>query len=303
MTTTNQHDVAVIIIGRNARDYVKQSLESLQAAEWRNYSYELIYVDNGSTDGTAEMLREFPDVRTIFNEQNLGFCKAGNQAVAISRSRYYFFINDDTIVLNEAVARLIDLLDTTDDAGVAGSRLFYADMSEQWSGRRFPTPLNGILGRRSLLTRLFPNARPVRRYLFKDQISGEDPFVVDWVSAAAMMVRREAFHRVGGLAEDYYYFHEAVFSARAARAGWKTYLHPQSKIIHYEGKGSGARPLGIQHWHVRDFHRGAFRFYCEHHGLHRYHPTRWGVAAIMWTRATLLLAGHSIASLKRSVVR
>ena len=303
MTAIHESDVAVIIIGRNARDYVKQSLESLQTAEWKRYSYELIYVDNGSTDGTVEMLKQFPGVRTIFNEQNLGFCKAGNQAVAISRSRYYFFLNDDTIVLGDAVARLIDLLDTTEDAGVAGARLLYPDMSEQWSGRRFPTPLNGIFGRRSLLTRMFPNAGAVRRYLFKDQITGERPFVVDWVSAAAMMVRRETFHRAGGLAEGYYYFHEAVFCGRVARTGWKTYLHPQSRIIHYEGKGSGSRPLGIQHWHVRDFHRGAFRFYCEHHGLHRYHPTRWGVAAIMWTRAALLLAAHSVASLKRSAVR
>jgi N-acetylglucosaminyl-diphospho-decaprenol L-rhamnosyltransferase len=303
MTPASESDVAVIIIGRNARDYVKNSLQSLQAAEWKRYSSELIYVDNGSTDGTHEMLREFPQVRAIFNEQNLGFCKAGNQAVAIAQSRYYFFLNDDTIVLGDAIARLIDLLDTTEGAGVAGARLLYPDMSEQWSGRRFPTPLNGILGRRSLLTRLFPNSAPVRRYLFKDQIRGEHPFAVDWVSAAAMMVRRETFHKVGGLAEDYYYFHEAVFCRRVARAGWKTYLHPQSRIIHYEGKGSGSRPFGVQRWHVKDFHSGAFRFYCEHHSLGRVHPARWAIAAVMSGRAAILIAGHSLASLKRFAAR
>ena len=166
-------DVAVIIIGRNASAYVRQALQSLQAAEWAKYRHEVIYVDNASTDDTREMLREFPQVRTIFNQKNLGFCKAGNQAVAITGARHYLFLNDDTIVLGDAIVRLTRFLDETPDAGVVGARLLYPDLSEQWSGRRFPTPLNGLLGRRSLLTRVFPNANPVRSYLFKDQISGD----------------------------------------------------------------------------------------------------------------------------------
>ena len=299
---TANPDVSVIIIGRNACAYVKQALESLQAAEWAGYLYEAIYIDNGSTDNTREMLAAFPHAQTIFNENNVGFCKAGNQGVAISRGRYYFFLNDDTIVLGDAIARLVAFMDETPDAGVVGARLLYPDMSEQYSGRRFPTPLNGLLGRRSLLTKVFPNAKAVRSYLFKDQITGDVPFVADWVSAAGFMVRREAFHRVGGLAEDYYYFHEAVFCDRIFRAGgWKTYLHPQSKIIHYEGKGSGVRPYPVLRWHVKDFHSGAFRFYCEHHGLSRVHPLRWAVAALMSSRAALLTFGHRVASLKRSV--
>src|SRR4051794_28004020 len=153
-------DIAVILIGLNASDYLRQAVQSLLAAEWRNCTYELIYVDNGSRDNTREMMTEFPQVRTIFNNRNLGFCKAGNQGAAIADSRYLFFLNDDTIVLDDAVAMLKEFLDSTPGAGVAGSRLLYPDMSEQWSGRRFATPINGIFGRRSLLSRLFPNASP-----------------------------------------------------------------------------------------------------------------------------------------------
>jgi N-acetylglucosaminyl-diphospho-decaprenol L-rhamnosyltransferase len=294
-------DIALILIGRNACRYLKQALQSIYAAPWRNYSYEIIYVDNGSSDGTRAMLAEFPQVVTVFNEQNLGFCKAGNQGAAAANSRYYFFLNDDTLILDDAIERLAKFLDGTRDAGAVGARLLYPDMTEQWSGRRFPTPLNGIFGRRSVLTKLFPKNLAVRAYLFKDELQQEKPFKVDWVSAAAMMVRPEVFAQVGGFAEDYYYFHEAVICARVQQAGWSTYLHPEAKIVHYEGKGSGSRPFAVRLWHVRDFHSGAFRFYCSHHKLGLLHPMRWFAAVLMSTRAALLTMGHGLASLKKSV--
>jgi N-acetylglucosaminyl-diphospho-decaprenol L-rhamnosyltransferase len=293
------NDVAVILIGLNASHYVRQALQSLLAAEWHNCTYELIYVDNGSRDNTREMLTEFPQVRTILNDQNLGFCKAGNQGASIADSRYLFFLNDDTIVLDDAVVLLKELLDRTPGAGVAGSRLLYPDMSEQWSGRRFATPINGIFGRRSLLSRLFPNAAPVRKYVYKDEVAVGVPFVVDWVSAAAMMVRQETFDKIGGLAEDYYYFHESIFCDRIHRAGLMNFLHPQSRIIHYEGKGSGSRPLAARIWHVKDFHRGAYRFYCEQQRLTPRHPRRYVVAGFMSARALALVAGNGLAYLRQ----
>jgi GT2 family glycosyltransferase len=112
-----------------------------------------------------------------------------------------------------------------------------------------------------------------------------------------MMVRRDAFDNVGGLAEDYYYFHESVFCDRIHKQGWKNYLHPQSKIIHYEGKGSGSRPLAVRIWHVKDFHIGAYRFYCEHHGLKPLDPRRYLIAGLMSARALALAAGHGLACL------
>src|ERR1700676_4086396 len=108
---TGTKDIALILIGRNACRYLKQALRSIYAAPWQDYSYEIIYVDNGSSDGTREMLAEFPDVVTVFNERNLGFCKAGNQGAAAANSRYYFFLNDDTLILDDAVERLARFLD------------------------------------------------------------------------------------------------------------------------------------------------------------------------------------------------
>lgn len=284
------HDVAVIIVGLNARDFIRQCLESLQRADWRNFSYEIIYVDNASTDGTVEMVAErFPGVSQIRNSENLGFCKAANQGAGEADSRYYFFLNDDTIVLDSAIALLVELLDKDPAIGVAGSRLLYPDRSEQWSGRRFPTLLNAFFGRRSLLHRWFPDAAPVARYLFKRELQGREPFRVDWVSAAAMLVRREVFAAVGGFAEDYYYWHEPIICDRIRERGYEIRLHPGSKIIHFEGNGSGVRPYRVQRFHIIDFHRGAYRCYCEHYHLGRFSPLRLAAAVGLATRALLLL--------------
>jgi GT2 family glycosyltransferase len=288
-------DVAVILVGLNARDFVRACLESLGKARWRACRYEIIYVDNGSTDGTPDMIRtHFPGVHIHVNPTNLGFCPAANQGAAMADARYYYFLNDDTLVQDDAIALLVEAMDAMPDVGTMGSRLLYPDGSEQWSGRRFPSMMNAIFGRRSILTKMFPNASFVKEYLCSRQLNGHDPFEVDWVSAAGQIVRRETFHAVGRFAEDYYYWHEAVFCDRILRRGQRVLLHPRSKVTHFEGSGSGARPFKRQVFHIVDFHRGAFRCYCEHHRLGRLHPMRYAAAVMLGARAAFLLAGARI---------
>jgi len=285
-------DMSVILVGRDSRDYVRLCLDSLGKADWLGYSYEVVYVDNGSKDGSLAMIGEgFPEVRCLGNGENLGFCRAANQGAKLAKGRYLCFLNDDTVVLDDAVARLARHLDEGPRVGAVGSRLVYPDMSEQWSGRRFPSPWNGIFGRRSLLTKLFPDAPFVVSYLYKDRLDGNEPFEVDWISAAAMMVRTEVYWTAGGCAEDYYYWHEAVLCDRIRKAGFSVHLHPGSKLIHFEGKGSGARPYHVQRWHIRDFHDGAFRCYCEHYELPRWSPRRLFAALALGARERLLLLG------------
>lgn len=296
---TGTTDVAVIIVGLNAKDYVRGCIDSLGRAEWRQTRYEVVYVDNGSKDGTVAALRvEFPWVTLIENGYNAGYCRAANQGARAANSRYYYFINDDTLVIEDAIAMLVDYLDASPDVATVGSRLLYPDGSEQYSGRRFPRWIDAFMGRRSPLTRLFPNAPWVRSYLCKDELAQDQPFPVDWVSAAGQLFRPSDFWAVGGFAEDYYYWHEAVICGRLAKLGRKVTLHPRSKVIHYEGKGSGHRPYPAQRFHILDFHRGALRCYCERYGLGRFHPARWVAAALLgscaatklgmaWTRSRL----------------
>lgn len=289
-------DVSIVIVGLNARDYVRQSIQSMETADWGHYTYEVVYVDNGSKDGSPEMVTEqFPSAVVIVNSSNLGFCKAANQGARRSRGRHLYFINDDTIVRGDAISLLVEYLDTHPDAGTVGSRLLYPDGREQFSGRRFPALVNGIWGRRSILTKVFPSAPWVKDYLYSDRLGESDAFDVDWVSAAGQIVRRDVFEKIGGYAEDYYYWHEAVFCDRIVATGKRVLLHPRSTIIHFEGQGSGTRrTFKAQRFHIVDFHTGAFRCYCEHHRLSIVHPSRYVAAVALTTRAACLLAAAGL---------
>jgi GT2 family glycosyltransferase len=299
MSQPGKIDVSVILVGLNAREFVEKCIESVQAAHWEGCTFEVVYVDNGSTDGSAAAVRaRFPDVALIENQRNVGYCPAANQGARIARGRLLFFLNDDTLVVDNAIALAAAFLDSVPDAGVVGSRLLNLDGSDQWSGRRFPSPWNGLFSRRSALARLFPSLPWLRDYLCRTETLRGVPFEADWVSAAAMMVPASVFWRVGGLAEDYYYWHEAVFCDRVRRAGLRIYLHPQSRIVHYEGKGSGARPYRVRKWHIVNFHVGAFRCYCEHFQLGIMSPSRWLAGAALFARAALLLVANRLGSKK-----
>jgi N-acetylglucosaminyl-diphospho-decaprenol L-rhamnosyltransferase len=287
-------DVSLIAISLNSRGFLRECIQSIHAARWRGVTFEIIVVDNASTDGTLAMLAaDFPDVRVVANDANVGYCRAGNQGAATSRGRHLLFLNDDTLIIDDAVASIVEWADAH-DAAMIGSRLLNTDGTDQFSsGRTFTTPAATIFGRKSVLTRLFPNAPWARRYLRSDLSNTNEPYEVDWLSAAAMMVRRDVFEQVGGLAEDFYYFHEQVFCARVKRAGGRVYLHPQSRIIHHEGAGSGVRTRRVRRRHIVAFHAAALRWFCLHHGLGPVHPVRFIAAAGLWVRAGLLVTADA----------
>ncbi len=283
-------DVSVIAVGLNARNFVRQCWTTVKSSGLSGMSYEMIYVDNGSTDGTVDMVREeHGDVKVIANAENLGFCRAANQGARLARGRHLCFINDDVIILDQAIETMSRFLDKDPGVGVVGARLLNVDGTDQWSGRRFPTILNGIFARRSPFARMFPNARSLRRYLYRDEIERNLPFDADWVSAAGMSVSRTVFFAAGCFDETYYYWHEAVFCDRVAATGRRVVLHTGAKIIHYEGFGSGKRSHAARRWHIKDFHLGAYRCYVEHHKLGRYAPRKVMAYALLEMRKRLLL--------------
>jgi GT2 family glycosyltransferase len=300
MSNKSQIDVVIVIVGLNAKDFVQGCLDSIYKAIWRKVTYKCVYIDNGSSDGSVQMVRdEFPAVRVVANPTNLGYCPAANQGAFDSQSRYIYLINDDTLVLDDAIALLVESMDQNPMCGTMGSRLLYPDGSEQWSGRRFPGLIYALFGRNSFIAKKFPDFKPVRKYLCKDQLKGDAPFAVDWVSAAGQIVRRDAYEKIGGLANDYYYWHEAVFCDRLKEAGYQVMLHPLSKVIHYEGKGSGPRPYLIQKFHIINFHQGAYRCYCEHYKLRPWSPRSIMAGILLTSRAIILLAICRIRSLLR----
>jgi len=185
MNDTPSHDVAVISIGVNAKRFVDECCQSLRDCEWGEYTHEEIYVDNGSTDGTLEMMaRDYPEVRVIANGKNLGFCIAANIGCRATNARYYMVINDDVVIQDDAMPKLIAYMDKHSDVATTGARLVFPDGLDQWSGRRFPDIMSSIFSRRGVLAKLFPKLKVVKDYCCKAEIAKGEPFEVDWVSAA-----------------------------------------------------------------------------------------------------------------------
>jgi GT2 family glycosyltransferase len=292
-------DIAIILVGMNTRSYVENCLRSIAATSWGGYSHSIVYVDNASHDDTVEVVRrEFPQVKILENKDNRGFCRAANQGSYYTNARYLLHLNNDTLVYPDSIPQMARFLDKHTDVAIAGCRLLNHDLTDQWSARRFPGGIHSFCGRRSLIAKQWPEIKPVRDYLFKDALRKSDAFRVDWVGTPCMMVRSEIFHEVGGFPEDFYYWHEAIFCQRALRTGHTTWVVPTSTVIHFEGKGGGARPYKVRRWHILDFHRGAYRFHLERHQLHQLHPMRWLAAAGLATRAGMLLIvnwlGHRV---------
>jgi len=215
---------------------------------------------------------EHPRVRVIEMGSNTGFARANNRAIAASGGRFMLLLNPDTMAAPESIDRLAAFLDRTPLAGVAAPRLLNSDLTDQGTARSFPTAAAAIFGRRSALSKLFPNNRWSRRYLAGRSIAGPEPFEVDWVSGAALMVRREVVERVGGLDEGFFmHWEDADWCHRIKDAGYRVYCVPAAEIVHAEG---GSR----RGWPPRQlwaFHRGAYRYYAKHHAKQAWNPLRY----------------------------
>lgn len=280
-------DVAVVIVSYHCRERVLAAVGSLLDSLVAPLRMDVVVVDNGSTDGTAEALaQEYPSVEVMELHRNAGFSAANNIGIAATGSRHVLILNPDTIVETGAIERLVEWLDEHPAAGVVAPRLVNPDGTDQLTARAFPTASAAVFGRRSPITRLMPNNRWSTRFLAGRDHTGDDPFEIDWVSGAAMMVPRRVIDRVGGFDEDFFlYWEDADWCRRIKNAGYSVWCLPKARISHDEG---GTRDHGWPVEVTRHFHRGAYLYWKKHHAPQRWNPLRWGAAAGLSARAALL---------------
>jgi GT2 family glycosyltransferase len=260
--------LSIVIVSWNVREDLRECLQSLlrdEGSRLESGEIEIIVVDNASTDGTAEMVNlEFPRVKLLVNSQNLGYTKANNIGINHSRGKYILLLNPDTVVHQGALQALIDCAESHPEAGIIGAKLLNPDGSVQRSARSFPDIGAGLF-RNTFLGRLFPNNPFVRRYLLAD-FGYDEVREVDWVSGAAMLVRRDLVERIGGLDERFWAYCEDVdLCWRAWQAGYKVLFCPNAVITHKVGRSSDQRlvPSLIQH------HKSMWLFYLKNY-RHRY---------------------------------
>lgn len=285
-------DVTVTIVTYECRDDVLRCLDTLEAGAVRR-SVEVVVVDNDSDDGVADAVRfRHPDAVVVERRTNAGFGSSHNLAAAHASGRYLLVLNPDTVVEAGALDEMVDFADrrAADGApvGVVAPMLLNPDGTDQLTARSFPTASAGIFGRRSPLTRWFPNNPWSRRFLRADQVDRTRPWTVDWVSGAAMMIPRELFDRLGGFDADFFmHFEDAELCARIGQSGRDVWCVPQARIVHREGGSRGGWPVS-QVWY---FHRGAYLFAKKARYPGAADPRRWLTAALLGVRliATVLL--------------
>ena len=204
-------------------------------------TFEVIVVDNSETSRATDWLRrEFPRVRVISNERNAGFSRSCNQSMRASLGRFVLLLNDDTLVLDRALEKMVQFLAAHPDVGALGPRM-YLDESKsalQFSrGRAFPTPwrifTSDVVGYTGI-RKLFP--RLVRPLLVMDTDLGTSG-PAEHLNGACLLIRRETLETVGDLDEDYSpaFIEETDWCYRARRSGWKMYYLAEAEIIHFGG--------------------------------------------------------------------
>lgn len=270
-------EVAIAVVSYNTRAHLHACLASAAGN-----AREIVVVDNASSDGSVEMVREeFPDVVLRASHDNRGYGAAANQAVAACTSRYVLLLNADTLLSPDTPASLATYLDAHPRAAVAGPRLLNLDGTLQTSCRAFPSAA-------TVLVELTPLARAARALRYVPGLGSRYPPAsphdrarpVDWVKGAALAIRREAFEQVGGFDESFFmYWEETDLCYRLAAAGWETHFAPVATVVH-AGEASTSQ------------HRAAMSLQLFH-GLRlfsaRHHPRRQRLALAAALRVVLQL--------------
>lgn len=227
--------VSIVIVNWNTRTLLAACLESVRRQTL--LSHEVWVVDNGSTDGSCEMVREaFPEVHLIANGENLGFAAANNQALPLCQGEHVLLLNSDTVVLDGAIDKMAAFLHMHPEAGAVGCKLLNADGTLQPSANGFYRSWRSLVENR-LVHLAWPHRHartPFLSFWDHNQIRA-----VDWVTGAALMVRRTVIQEVGLLDADFFMYGEEVdWQYRMKQAGARVFFLPGARIIHYGGASS-----------------------------------------------------------------
>lgn len=222
-------DVSVIVVAWNVKKLLDECLESV-FAQTSGINFEVIYVDNNSLDGSTAMVKEkYPAVTIIQNSQNLGFIKANNQGIRIAKGRYVLLLNSDTLVLDNAIEKIVRFADKHPEAAVVGGKVLNPNRTLQRNCLAIPSVLH-IFFAATWLYKIAPRIAGERL----DWWNYDEVREVDAIVGCFSLVRRTAFEQVGLMDEDYFvYTDDTDWCYRFKIAGWKILFTPEPQIIHY----------------------------------------------------------------------
>ncbi len=296
MTTRKQSiDLSVVILNFNTLELTRTCLRSVLASKLGSFGMEVIVCDNGSTDGSVEMVgKEFPGVILIKNGKNLGFAAGNNPGIRKALGRYILLLNSDTEVPESTFREMIEYMDATPDAGASTCKLLLSDGSmDPACHRGFPTPWAAFTYI-AKLEKLFPRTRLFGEYHqgYKNLSTIHE---VDCIVGAFFMVRREVIRDVGVLDEDYFMYGEDIdWAFRMRKKGWKIMFNPTVTILHKK-KQSGRSNI-LKNRRVTTevyFHRYNWLFYTKNYSK-TYGPLLTFFVNVFYTSRIFLLEKFGI---------
>jgi len=297
MTTTDTavaplFDVSLIIVSFNTREVLRESLQSV-VREQGSLRLEIFVVDNNSHDGSVEMVQaEFPHVRVLRSDVNLGFGAANNVALELAQGRYVVLLNSDAFLLPDSLSLSVDHMNADPSVGLAGGRLVGRDMALQPSARMFPSILSDFL----VMTGL-AHKHPKSKFFGRFDRTWADPMQpaeVDWVPGAFSIIRREALQKVGFFDPEFFLYSEEVdLCRRIQNAGYKIMYWPDIVVIHIGGESSrqiktlemSSAGAQLVRWRMRS----TLLYYRKHHG------------SSAWLAKMLELSLYHLTSLRNSL--
>jgi N-acetylglucosaminyl-diphospho-decaprenol L-rhamnosyltransferase len=267
-------DLSIIVISYNTKDITKACLDSVfTSLSDTKITYEVLVIDNNSSDGSVEMLKEIKNkqLRVIVNKENTGFGKANNQGADEAQGEYILLLNSDTVVLDNAVEKLLSYAKTHQEAHFVGGKLLNTNMTPQASGGPYyslPIIFAALFlkGDHWGISRFSPNKTTK----------------VDWISGACILTKKDYFQKLNGFDEGIFmYMEEIDLLYRAKKMGYNVFIVPESRFIHHGSKSSGSSSYPII-----QVYRGFKYLYKKHHSK----PAQFVLGTMLQLKAGIVTA-------------
>ncbi len=293
-------DISIVILNYNTKELLAQTLDSVTQASSSTLSIETIVSDNGSTDGSIEMLKQdYPWVRLVENNENLGFSAGNNRGIAVTTGKYVLFLNSDVKVLEDAIAYVYSKMERDPLVGIGSCYVELASGGiDPACHRGFPTPWRAFCYYSGLekLAGRFPLQGigiPLRTFFGGYHMLGKDlstDHEIDACIGAFMMVRREEGEKIGWWDEDFFMYGEDLdFCYKVKESGKKVVFYPGAKILHFKHqsglkKSSATQVLSVDVKAIKRKTTTAFYdamtiFYHKHYL--KVYP-RWVTGVVLW---------------------
>jgi len=288
----NVMDLTISIVSYNTRDILKNCLSSIYK-DPIDLSFEVIVVDNASSDGSADMVAaDFPQVHLIRNPTNRLFSKANNQSLRLAGGEFFALINPDTVVSANALKRMVEFMRQHPETGMVGPKIYNDHGQWQPSYARTNTWLWG-LAEFLLINAVFCQNRLFwHKYYEGRNLEMPGPHEVDYVTAACLLLRRSLLDKFGGMDENYeMYYEEPDLGELIRKEGFKVMYWPAVSVVHLVGQSTRKMP-------VLQVHRWAWNsqlyFYKKHYSIYTYVLFRslsiftWPLFVLTWHIRRLL---------------